>query len=335
MSRIILGLISVILIFPSHTNAETVNAGFVQGLWYSKPELVENVSSRIYAAIRNNTPHDLTGTVLFTDNGTRIGSTEVRALSGRIIEAWVDITPKRGEHTFVASLVNVVLHPVGSTSIPISDITIEVTGSSRVDTDNDRDGIGDGTDSDDDNDSIADTDEAKNGTDPLVPNQATPPKTSTTSNESKADPVAVSDTPPSPREELESREGLETYLDPGIPDTILTTVTKKIEDTRKRVDGYRKERTESFESEKDKDAIVPLGTYSDTATITREKIHNEKSFLQSFVDGVRKILHLIWTFVLFVFSHILRHPAFVQVLLLLFLLYFFYRIARRIGSRQN
>ncbi len=78
---------------PTAILAAEFNAGFVQGLWYSDEHLIDDKTIRIYVALRNNTKHDLTGTVRFEDGTKRIGSTEIRALPGRLVEAWIDWLP--------------------------------------------------------------------------------------------------------------------------------------------------------------------------------------------------------------------------------------------------
>ncbi|MCF7815934.1 MAG: hypothetical protein K9M10_03115 [Candidatus Pacebacteria bacterium] len=162
--------------FPSWLHAEEINAGFVQGIWYSSEPIFVGVPTRVYVAFRNNTQHDLTGTIRFTDNEKRIGSFEVSALSGRLVEAWIDWTPTFGEHSLAASLSEAELHILGEGVSPldITDIAIEETV--PVDYDSDKDGIGDQIDNDDDNDGVSDVDEKINGTDPLIPEKKIAPE---------------------------------------------------------------------------------------------------------------------------------------------------------------
>ena len=122
---LILSIMSVLWAGPAF--AQDVNAGFVQGLWYSHEPIFEGVPTRIYVALRNNTDHDLTGTVRFSVDGKRIGSSDVRALSGRLVEAWVDWTPEKGEHTILAHVSNAELHIIGegTQEIDVGDMNAE------------------------------------------------------------------------------------------------------------------------------------------------------------------------------------------------------------------
>ena len=59
---------------PVHVFAEEVNAGFVHGIWYSSTTVIENVPIRIYAALRNNTEREFSGTVRFMDGAGGAGA---------------------------------------------------------------------------------------------------------------------------------------------------------------------------------------------------------------------------------------------------------------------
>lgn len=329
-------LFSIFIFIPLFSFASEPNAGFVQGLWYSSEPVFVGVPTRIYVAVRNNTEHDLTGTVRFMDNGTRIGSSEISALSGRLVEAWVDWTPTDGEHNITAVVTDAKLHVIGSEaeSIDVAGVTAE--DSVVVDFDTDDDGVGNITDTDDDDDGILDTDEKARGSNPLIPNPASQeptPKVDEVVKEVLTEPVD---------EQTGDEDGLEKYVSDGLADSLLGNATDKIEDAQESLDAYREKRNEILASKKDTTPIVQdasqetaLGTYTSTATITRTQLEPKDSLLNSFVTSVASLLSLIWTFVLWVTSQGLSHPALLEVILLVGIVYMIYRIARRLGRRPG
>lgn len=333
MRNLVIGFLFSLLFFPSLSHAEPVNIGFVQGLWYSEEPVFVGVPTRVYVAFRNNTPHDLTGTVRFTDNGTRIGSSYVNVLSGRIAEAWVDWTPTPGDHNIAVSLGDAELHVIGKNPEPVDIAGIVTEDAITVDHDTDGDRIGNLLDEDDDNDGVTDEDEKSRGTNPLVAN----PKPST---EDAAEPEEVPEAPKkvaveTPREDA---EGLEKYLPDGNGAEFVETVTDKVRDTKKSLDAYREERNAELYKKEDipeTPLIQTLGTSTENATITRTQIEPERGVVESLLSGISVLLKNIYTFILWMLSGTLAHPALVELLLLLGILYAIYRFARRVGRRPN
>ncbi len=334
MKFFVVFLFSFLCILPHTLFAEGVNAGFVQGLWYSKEPVFVGVTTRIYIALRNNTEHDLTGTVRFTDNDVRIGSSEVSALSGRLVEAWVDWTPTYGTHVISAKVTDATLHILGGGTNSVDLIDISAEDTVTVDYDTDRDGIGNSEDTDDDNDTVSDADETVRGSDPLVVNPH--PK-----DTEEPERVLSTDTLIRAPEALESHaeRGLEQFIDAGATDTFLAETTQKIERMKTSLDTYRTERSNALvskdEAEDNASTETGLGTYTDTATITRSQLPSNDSFLSSFVSRVAVLLSKLWTFVLFVISKILSYPAILEATLLLVILTVIYRTARRLGRRNR
>ncbi|QQR64638.1 hypothetical protein IPH92_03695 [Candidatus Kaiserbacteria bacterium] len=336
-------LILVYLLFlPFFSHANTENAGFVQGLWYSSQPVFAEVPTRIYIALRNNTGHDLTGTVRFTDNEKRIGSFEVSALEGRLVEAWVDWIPTKGEHVITATVSDAVLHVIGGNT-ESADITgITASDTLIVDYDTDRDGIGNTEDTDDDNDSVSDTEETERGSNPLVsnPKSVSEETESSKDSESPNTEVLTADTRTETKKSTPSRGGLEQYIENEKVDTLFGSVTEKIENAKTALDTYRERRDTTLAentspTELEHPTEMKLGTLTENATITRTQIDTEKGFLKSFVAGVAALLSSLWTLVLFSTSKILNYPAILEVLLLLGILVFFYRVARRLGRRNR
>ena len=322
------------LLIPFVSYGAEPNAGFIQGLWYSADIVFAETPTRIYVALRNNTPNDLTAVVHFADNGKKIGSSEVSALSGRLVEAWVDWTPTFGEHTITATVRDAELHIIGgeNQSIDISAIIAEDT--LIVDYDTDKDGTGNETDLDDDNDGVSDTDEKTRGSNPLVPN---PKEKTLVEVVKKETPLKTNTETLSETESVRIRNGLEKYIDEGATHALLNNVTEKVASAKQSLDEYRTERNNDLYGE-DSNATTTettIGAYTDNATITRSKIETKNNFLSSFISGVSALLQNIYTFVLWVFSRALSYPALIQFALLIGILYTIYRIARSFGRRPR
>lgn len=330
--------LSLFFLFPFSSYAEEFNAGFVQGLWYSSDTVFAGVPTRIYVALRNNTPHDLTGTVRFTDNGKRIGSSEVRALSGRLVETWIDWTPSDGEHTISASLSDATLNIIGGGTKNLESTGILAEDVLTIDTDTDKDGVGNTTDTDDDADGVSDLDEKNRGTNPLLKNPSPAPLAEKASSTARtAERIASAES--TITQSGDKAHGLEQYVTEGTANTLLSNMTQKVETAKQSLDTYRDERnTERASAQKETastTAETRLGTYTDTATITRSKIEPEEGFLNSFISGIAGVFHSVWTFVLFLASRALAFPALLELALLIGILYFFYRAARSVGRRPQ
>lgn len=329
---------TLLFILPYSVHAEETNAGFVQGLWYSAEPVFAGVPTRIYIAIRNNTGHDLTGTVRFTDNGKRIGSFEVSALEGRLVEAWVDWTPTWGEHTVTATVSDAALHVIGGDTESIDITGITASDTLTVDYDTDHDGIGNTEDTDDDNDTVTDTEETKRGTNPLVTNpKAISGDVAVKENNGE---VLTTDTRTHASTSDSSGEGLEQYIENETANTILGNATQKIERAKTALDTYREERDATLAqntppTDTENPPEMKLGTLTENATITRTQVGTDAGLLGSFVAGMAALLASLWTLVLFSTSKILSHPAILEALLLVGILVFFYRIARRFGRRNR
>jgi len=161
-----LGALLSIFVF-STTNAQ-VNAGFVQGLWYSKPTFFADETIRIYSAIQNQSDYDITGKVEFIVNEEVIGSSSFSAISGRLIESWTDWTVKKGKNDVYVRIIDAKKNVLGKSpeSIILAFNKSQVDNM-VVDIDTDKDGIGNEKDEDDDNDTLSDEQEKELKTDPL------------------------------------------------------------------------------------------------------------------------------------------------------------------------
>lgn len=327
----------LMLAVPNSLQAEALNAGFVQGLWYSQETVFADQPTRVYVAIRNNTGADLTGTVTFFADDKRLGSQAVSALDNRLIESWIDWTPHYGEHALRAELTRMRLSTVGSSTDRVDVSVAAATDSVFADYDTDRDGVGNEADSDDDGDRISDAEELRNGTDPLIPDRD--------SNDSKArhelDGADDSDVAASPDigSPIGNTEGIERYLTPSRADTLLTSVTDWAEATKQKLDTYRatratREATTSI-------PVIPVNsdgfgeiTRSTEATVASVDIPSaEGSFMGDVVTLIGKLLTGIFTLLLFILSWFLGHPSLIQLSLLFGILVGMYLLARKLGRR--
>lgn len=310
-----------------------MNAGFVQGFWYSTNSPFANEPVRIYVAIRNNTGADLTGAVTFFDNDTRLGSQAVTALDNRIIESWIDWTPSYGEHTLRAELSRVTLSAIGSTtkSIDVALGSAEETLFVDIDTDHDR--LGNAIDLDDDADGISDESEHARGSDPLVaaPNP-TAASLSATSNDQT---TTVPNTSPL---HTNTPTGLERYLAPSPVADILNSISETSAAAKAKLDTYRVNRvklvdTEATATASTSDAIGDNGFGSVTRSAASPT--ESKGMVARLTQAATSLGNILYTFSLFSLSWFLNHPGLIQVLLLFVILFIIYRTARHLGRRPR
>lgn len=343
MRHIGIPLMILFLIFPLGTKAEELNAGIVQGLWYSSPTVFANVPTRIYVALRNNTDKDLSGTIRFRDNEKSIGTAYVNALPGRIVEAWTDWTPSYGEHTITATLYDVKLSSIGVRSEVVEVESTLAEDVLTVDYDTDKDGIGNADDPDDDNDTIPDETEIANGTDPLVATPIAKSDTSSGSSGSSKNDSAEEDTnqsriPSNVSTRNTTTSGLERYIPEGRVDDLVTNVTDKVNGLKDTLDTYRDERKQEVDTyfEGDSSKASQDNTEGEDATITvTHTSKTEKSFLAKIFDAGKAIIAGIYTLILWMASTILGYPLVVELFLLFLIISIIFRTARKLARRPK
>ncbi len=329
----------LLLTVTNSLQAEALNAGFVQGLWYSQETVFAEVPTRVYVAIRNNTGADLTGTVTFFVDDKRLGSQAVSALNNRLIESWIDWMPRYGEHTLRAELTRLRLSVVGSSTETVSAALAAATDSVFVDYDTDADGIGDETDSDDDGDRISDTEESSSGTDPLVADhvasESQVKRERDATNSSGETAVLSTDTTSG------SYEGIERYLTPSRADTLLTGVTHWAEVAKQQLDAYRAARAIDHATTSvpaiavNNDGFGEITRSTEATAASVDVPRAEGAFMGDVVMLIGTLLRGIFTALLFVLSWFLGHPSLVQFSLLLGILVGIYLLARKLGRRPT
>ncbi|TSC55989.1 MAG: Cell surface protein [Parcubacteria group bacterium Greene0714_21] len=165
-----LGIFSLLFFCFTTAQAQTLNAGLVSGIWYSKTPFFAGETVRIYAAIQNNSGFDIAGKVKFLKDGSALGEFSFSAAKGGLVQTWTDWKAQEGTHKIMAEVVEMKRLQIGK---PPESITL---GSSvgaasvvSVERDTDQDQIADPEDPDDDNDGLTDEKETILRTNPLNP----------------------------------------------------------------------------------------------------------------------------------------------------------------------
>lgn len=161
-------LLIIVFFLPLVSFGDSVNAGFVQGIWYSSDKIYVGKVIRVYAAIHNQSDTDIHGSIGLYDNGSQISSKDFSVIHGSLANMWFDWDPTYGEHKLSIRFDSVFGAEIGeqSAGIEIGDGEL-LSGLLFVDVDTDSDGIGNEEDEDDDNDGYSDSDEKDSGSDPL------------------------------------------------------------------------------------------------------------------------------------------------------------------------
>ncbi|MFH1457324.1 MAG: hypothetical protein ABIF17_04435 [Patescibacteria group bacterium] len=164
-----------LFITPITVIAESkTNAGFVNGIWYSKQPFFSNEVVRVYNAFQNQSGFDITATVNFFDNDVLIGSNDISVINGRLTEVWVDYTFKPGNHKISVTVTNAKKNAIGFEPENIEIFNDNLNIDLFIDEDLDKDDVGNLEDDDDDGDGFLDIEEQKLGTDPLDKNSPAP-----------------------------------------------------------------------------------------------------------------------------------------------------------------
>lgn len=333
-------LVLLVLLLPQLTFGS--NAGIVRGLWYDQENIFAGQSVRIYVAVRNNTGGDLSGTVEFFVNDSRIERNNISALDGRIVESWADWTPSYGTSTITATLSRTELTTTASGTKAVAVISALAEDTFFVDYDTDRDNLGDSEDTDDDNDGVSDAAEKAAGTDPKKYDKKK--EATADENEEKGDnedggeAAVLADQEPA---------GLEQFLTPSRADSILTNVTDLVKDTKEKIDTYREKRNENIAIKKGE--VVPDIAVNDDGFGEIERISREDKskpiaekpdlkdlgFFGDLLTFLGNIISGVYTLVLFTFSWFLGHPMLVQLLLLFMILFGLFYTAKRLSRRPN
>lgn len=342
MRVVILTLLFTFLYTPLAA-AQELNAGIVQGLWYSQEKVFAGEAVRIYVAIRNNTGSDLSGTVEFYDNNVRLTRKTVQALDGRIIESWADWKPTYGEHELSATLTRIELSKVGEETQEIEMTSALAEDTLFIDYDTDTDGVGNKDDTDDDGDGMSDAQEKENGTDPLVKDK---PKIEEGNEEDSDDTEQVQEaSKDNAKESAQGPQGIERYLTDSPAENMLANVTTYITEVKQDLDAYREERKEEqlkIESQTSSESASSTNGFGEVVRSTETKPDTVWTHDFSLMDFIRSLWALIvtlfdavYTFLLAMLSWLLGHPILVQLGLLALILLILIKFAHKFGRRPK
>jgi len=170
MSKVKFLIITLLFLVSHIAMAQTgLNAGFVNGLWYSQTPFFAGDEVRIYTVIQNQSGFDIIGTVHFLNNNQPLGQSDFSIVNGRLIEKWTDWKVFQGENNISIEISNAKKIEIGKEPEAIELIANTLFSEKYdVDLDTDGDGIGNRDDLDDDGDGCSDEEEKEIGTNSLV-----------------------------------------------------------------------------------------------------------------------------------------------------------------------
>lgn len=320
MKTTFFGIGILFFFFSIHTAvAQSNNAGFVEGLWYSHTPFFKGEEVRVYVALRNNTGSDLIGTVVFTADGASIGEKDIEVLDGRLIETFIDWIPERGTQDVRASLTNTVLDTPGSDPEPVTFDTLLVSDTVFVDSDTDGDGIGNEEDTDDDGDGFSDEEEIANGTDPLTPDAP-----EEIENEESASNGTLSDTDTITVAGTSTTQGFERFIEEeNTLHAPLKAISTFSQNTKNRIDAHRDKRKEDREHTEEQESSEETNESATSTEITEES--GESFFSKAF--------RAIYDGILFALSLFFTYAIVVQITFICVLLYLLYRVCKKFMNR--
>lgn len=116
-------LFLVLLFFPLGVSA-ALNAGVVEGVWFSTPTPSEGESVRIFTAIQNQSDQTITGSVSFLVNSEIVGSTDFFVTKNNVVPVSVEYVFTGGNHDVSAYITSVKEQSVTYTTL--SDTSVSV-----------------------------------------------------------------------------------------------------------------------------------------------------------------------------------------------------------------
>jgi len=157
-------LFLAILFSPKISFAKT-DLSITEGdITFSNPEPLDGETIKVYARIFNSGDNDVSGNVIFSDKGKKIGDLQPISLKPNTYDdVFILWKVKTGTYDILAKIVN--LDPVDDNI----DNNETVKKNFFIDLDTDSDGEGNKKDLDDDNDGLTDEEEIAKGTNPLSP----------------------------------------------------------------------------------------------------------------------------------------------------------------------
>lgn len=153
-----------VLLLSTTTQAKTDVSLSDADISFSKAEIFEGDTIRIFARVNNLGDTDVLGFVTFLDNKKEIGGPQAISIKANTYDdVFIDWKPVNGNHNIEIKTIDLNLADENPENNKLYSKEF------FIDKDTDRDGIGNEKDDDDDNDGLSDEVEKQNGTNPLNP----------------------------------------------------------------------------------------------------------------------------------------------------------------------
>ncbi len=121
MHKVIILLIAILFVLPAQAVA-TENAGFVDGIWFSKQSTTEGETISIFVAVQNQTNTVANGTVTFYDASELIGQVVFAIAPNNIEPVALEYTLGAGEHPISAHITPSTNSKLTYTTLPVRTI---------------------------------------------------------------------------------------------------------------------------------------------------------------------------------------------------------------------
>ena len=279
--------------------SDTVNAGIVNGIWYSKSPFFAGDQIRIYTGLQNQSGFDITGTIQFLDEEIIIGESEFSVVHGDFIKEWIDWDVIQGYHSISIKIINAQKHELNEDPKSIS-LNLGTLGSDEqfADFDTDGDLVGNEIDPDDDNDGLEDEEEVIIGTDPLIADTDNDGVDDGEEIEKETNPLVPDKI--DVEESLEVVEQVEKILNftKEEADKILQGIVNRVES--KKLVIQREVREETNPSPIFEKALALIGNNFGFFEIPKEKIPTWNHVYDWFLGAILFILGKPWLIVIFI-----------------------------------
>lgn len=123
MKTVVFFAFSSLLLVPAFAFG-ALNAGVVDGVWFSNPNPEEGEEVRIFTAVQNSSNETIQGTVAFLVNEDIVGTAPFSAQSNEIISVSITHTFTDGDHDVSAYITSVEEDNVAYTIVPDTSVSV-------------------------------------------------------------------------------------------------------------------------------------------------------------------------------------------------------------------
>lgn len=120
-------LFLVVALFAPYVTQAALNAGVVDGVWFSSTTPTEGEEVRIYTAIQNQSDETITGTVAFLVNGDIVGTAPFTVVRNDIIRVSTPYTFTGGEYDVSAYITSAQENNVAYTTVSKTPVSVTKT----------------------------------------------------------------------------------------------------------------------------------------------------------------------------------------------------------------